>query len=129
MENPNKIFFERASIVVTASRFDTGFESHPIRKISGVRIESAPRRTRAGIVFVLLGAVALLGGLLANAAVLIVTGAAFTVGGTMMGLRKVDHTLVLAMRGRDVRALTSKDAALIAAVASALKTAMANRNE
>jgi membrane associated rhomboid family serine protease len=128
-ESQNKIFFERANIVVTDTRFDTGSESYPIRKISGVTIESAPRRTRMGIVLVVVGVAALLGGMVGNLAILIVSGAAFTVGGAMIFFAKVTHTVVLTTRGRDVRAMTSKDAALISAIATALKAAMATRGE
>lgn len=128
-ESQNKIFFERANIVVTDTRFDTGSASYPIRKISGVTVESAPRRTRTGIGLVVIGVAALLAGMFGNFAVLIVSGAAFTVGGTMILFAKVTHTVVLTTRGRDVRAMTSKDAALISAVAVAVKAAMAKRGE
>ena len=123
----NKVFFDLANIKVTDTRFDTGCESYPIRKISGIRIESERRRTRAGIALVIAGAGAFLGGMLANIPVLIVSGAAFMVGGSMMSLAKVNHTIVLTTRGRDVRAVTNKDAALIEAITLALRQAMASR--
>ena len=124
---PNKIFFETTSITITDTRFDTGRDSFPIRKISGVRVESGKRHTRTGISLVVAGLAALLSGMLGNVAVLIVLGAAFTVGGAMLCVARVNRTLVITTRGRDVRALTSKDSALIQAVTSALQEAIADR--
>lgn len=124
---PNKIFFETANIKVTDTRFETGVETFPIRKISGVRIDTEKRRTRTGIAFILAGVVALLGGMLGNFGVLIMSGAALTVGGAMLCFARVNCTVVLTMRGADVKALTSKDAALILSIVSALQEAIANR--
>ena len=121
----NKILFERANIKVTHTRFDNGFETFPIKKISGVKIEVAKRRTRVGIAFVVAGAVSLLAGLLTSFPVLIVAGAAFTVGGVMMCFARVNSSVLLTSRGgHDVKALTSKDTALIQSVASAIREAI-----
>lgn len=123
----NKIFFERGNIKVTATRFESGIDSFPIRKISGVKIETEKRNTRTGIALVAGGGVALLGGVLTNFPLLLVFGAAFTVGGAMMCLAKVNRTVVLTTRGNHVRALTSKDGALIHAVVGALRDAIRQR--
>lgn len=125
--SPNKTFFERASIKVTGTRFDTGAESFLIKKISGVRIESGKHHPRIGAALLSVGAAALIGGLLGSLPVLIVSGAAFTVGGAMMFFVRVDCSLVITTRGRDVKVMRSKDVALLESVASALKEAMANR--
>ena len=124
---PNKIFFERAGVKITATRFDIGLESFQVRKISGVRMESGKRHTRVGAALLLAGLVALCGGMFTSIPVLIVSGAAFTVGGTMLCLARVDCSLVITTRSRDVKVMTSKDAALLASVASALREAMENR--
>lgn len=124
---PNKIFFERAGIKITETRFDAGLESFQVKKISGVRIESAKRHTRVGAALLLAGLAALCGGVLTSIPVLIVSGAAFTVGGAMLCFARVDRRLVITTRSRDVKVMTSKDAALLESVASALKEAMANR--
>lgn len=126
-ESPNKIRFERASVKVSDTRFETGAESFPIKKISSVRIESEKRRTRFAIPLLVAGLVALLVGMFANIPVLIVSGAAFIVGGAMLCFASVNCSVVLSMRGRDVKALTSKDSALIQAVAAALQEAIAQR--
>lgn len=121
----NKILFERANIKVTYTRFDNGFETFPIKKISGVKIEVAKRRTRVGIALAIAGSLALLAGMATSFPMLIVSGAAFTVGGVMVCLAKVNSSVLLTTRGgRDVKALTSKDSALIQSVASALKEAI-----
>lgn len=124
---PNKILFERANIKVSDSRFETGFESFAIRKISGIRIEREKRNVLTGSGLVVTGLLALLGGLLGNLPVLIVAGAACIVGGTMLCVGKVNRSLVLTTRGKDVKALTSKDGALIEAVATALQAAIEQR--
>ena len=100
--SPNKLFFETTSITITDTRFDTGRDSFPIRKISGVRVESGKRHTRTGISLVVAGLAALLSGMLGNVAVLIVLGAAFTVGGAILCVARVNRTLVITTRGRDV---------------------------
>ena len=69
----------------------------------------------------------MIGGMLVNIPLLIVAGAACAVGGAMMCFAKVNRTLVLTIRGKDVNALTSKDAALINSVASAIGDALAQR--
>ena len=121
----NKILFERANIKVTSTRFDNGFETYPIKKISGVRVEVAKRRTRVGIALVVAGSLALLAGMLTSFPMLIVSGAAFTVGGVMLCFARVNSSVLLTTRGgRDVKALTSKDTALIQSVASALREAI-----
>ena len=125
---PNKVFFEHGNIKITGARFETGFESYPVRKISGVRIEAGKRNARTGIALMVAGSAALLGGMFGNIPVLLVTGAAFTVGGAMIFFAKVNSTVVLTTRGHDVRALTSKDSALIGSVAAALSEVIANRN-
>lgn len=124
---PGKIFFERAGIKITETRFDVGLESFQVKKISGVRIESGKRYTRVGAALLLTGLAALCGGMLASVPVLIVSGAAFTVGGAMLCFARVDCGLVITTRSRDVKVMTSKDAVLLDSVASALREAMANR--
>ena len=124
---PNKILFERANIKVSDSRFDTGNESFAIRKISGIRIEREKRNARSGSGLVVAGVLALLGGLLGNLPALIVAGAACIVGGTMLCVARVNRSVVLTTRGKDVKALTSKDGALIEAVATALHAAIEKR--
>ena len=47
--------------------------------------------------------------------------------GAMLSFARVDCSLVVTTRSRDVKVMTSKDAALLESVASALKEAMANR--
>ena len=124
---PNKIFFECANIKVTNTRFETGVETFPIRKISGVRIDTEKRRTRAGIALALAGVAVLLGGMLGNFGVLIMSGAALTVGGVMLCFARVNNTVVLTTRGAEVRTVASKDAALIQLIVSALREAIASR--
>jgi hypothetical protein len=120
----NKILFERAAIKVTATRFDTGFATFQIKKITGVTVTSEKRRTRTGIPLSLAGLAALLGGILTNIPLLIVSGAAFTVGGAMMCFSKVNNTVVLTTRTGNVNALTSKDATLIKSIAAAVQEAI-----
>lgn len=124
----HKIFFERAGIKVTTTRFETGSQVFPLKKISGVRIDSAKRHTRIGIMFVALGVALLTGGLLGNFGVVIMLGAALTVGGVMLFFARVNRTLVLITRGTEVNAMASKDAALIQSIASALREAIASRS-
>ena len=126
-ESPSKILFERGNIKVSDSRFDTGFETYAIRKISGIRIEREKRNARSGSGLVVAGVLALLGGLLGNLPILIVAGAACIVGGTMLWVARVNRSVVLTTRGKDVKALTSKDGALIEAVAAALHAAIEQR--
>ena len=126
-ESPSKILFERASVIVSDTRFETGAESFPIKKIKSVRIESEKRRTRFAIPLLVAGVGALLAGMFANIPVLIVSGAAFIVGGAMLCFASVNSSVVLTIRGRDVKAMTSKDTALIQAVAAALREAIAQR--
>ena len=126
-ESPSKILFERASVIVSDTRFETGAESFPIKKIKSVRIESEKRRTRFAIPLLVAGVGALLAGMFANIPVLIVSGAAFIVGGAMLCFASVNSSVVLKIRGRDVKAMTSKDTALIQAVAAALREAIAQR--
>ena len=126
-ESPNKIRFERANVKVSDTRFETGAESFPIKKIKSVRIESEKRRTRFAIPLLVAGVVALLAGMFANFPVAIVSGAAFIVGGAMLCFASVNSSVVLTIRGRDVKAITSKDTALIQAVAAALREAIAQR--
>jgi hypothetical protein len=123
----NKIFFERGNIKVTSTRFETGTDSFQIRKIGGVKVDAEKRNTRTGIALVVAGVAALLGGLFTALPVLIVAGAAFTVGGAMMCFAKVSSAVVLNVRGQDVRALTSKDGVLIQDVVAALRAAMDER--
>lgn len=92
-----------------------------------MRIDTEKRRRHVGIALVLAGVAALLGGMIVNVPLLIVSGAAFTVGGAMMCFAKVSGTVVITTRGREVRAVTSKDAALIQSVAAALRDAIASR--
>lgn len=124
---PHKILFERANIKVTDTRFETGFEIFPIKKISSVRIDVEKRRTRVGIPLVVAGLAALFAGMLDNLPVLIVSGTAFTVGGVMLCFARVNRSVVLTTRGRDVKALTSKDTALIQSVTTALREAIERR--
>lgn len=124
---PNRILFERAKVKVTDTRFETGAESFPIKKISNVRIDSEKRRMRIAIPLLVMGLAALLVGMFASIPFLIVSGAAFFVGGTMLCFATVNSSIVLTMRGRDVKAITSKDSALIQAVAAALREAIAQR--
>ena len=124
----NRIFFETGKITVTASRFESGTDSFPIRKISGVKIATEKRDTRTGIALVAAGVAALLGGAFTNFPLLLVAGAAFTVGGAMMCFARVSHTIVLTTRGNDVRALTSTDGALVRAVVAALQDAIGQRD-
>lgn len=123
----NQILFETGNIKVTASRFSTSDEIFPIKKIIAVRVEAEKRKFPAGIALVVAGIVALLGGMLGQFPALIVSGAAFTVGGGMLCFAKINRSLVLTMRGQDVTALTSKDAALIQSVASAVRNAIEQR--
>ena len=125
---PGKIFFERANIKVTGSRFSTGAEIFPIKKIVAVSVTTGRRNLRTGLPLAAGGIAALIGGMLANIPLLIVAGAACSVGGAMMCFAKVNRRLVLTIRGKDVNALTSKDAALINSVASAIGDALAQRH-
>ena len=123
----DKIFFEQADIKVTETRFQTSTDSFQIKRISAVRIASEKRKTRIGIPLAMVGGTALIGGALSNLPVLIVAGAAFTVGGTMMCLTRVTSTVVLTVRGQDVKAITSKDRALVQTIADAVRDAIARR--
>ncbi|MCY7389297.1 MAG: DUF6232 family protein [Burkholderiales bacterium] len=124
---PNKILFERANIKITETRFETGFETFPIKKISGVRIDVEKRNTHIGIPLALVGLAALFAGALSNFPVFIVSGAAFIVGGAMLCLGRVRRSVVLTSRGRDIKVVTSKDAALIQAIMDALQDALSRR--
>ena len=125
--SPDTIFFETTNIKVTSTRLETSFESFPIKRISAVRVDAEKRKTRVGLPLVFVGLTSLLAGALSNLPVLIVAGAAFTVGGAILCLAKVTSSVVITSRGRDVRVHTSKDAALIHAIANALREAMARR--
>ena len=46
---PGKIFFERANIKVTESRFSTGAEIFPIKKIIAVNVVTGRRNLRTGL--------------------------------------------------------------------------------
>lgn len=81
-----------------------------------MRIDTEKRRKRVGIALVLAGVAALLGAMIVNVPLLIVSGAAFTVGGAMMCFAKVSGTVVITTRGREVRAVTSKEGILKTAV-------------
>ena len=74
-----------------------------------MRRDTEKRRKRVGIALVLAGVATLLGGMIVNVPLLIVSGAAFTVGGAMMCFAKVSGTVVITTRGREVRAVTSKE--------------------
>ena len=124
---PKQVLFERANVKVTGTRFDTGVDSFPIRKIDSVKIAAEKNSRRTGIVFVVGGVAALLGGGLSNFPVLIVAGAALIVSGAMMCFAKVSRSVVLTTRGREVNALTSKDAELIQSVVAALEDAIGRR--
>ena len=123
----DKIFFEQAGIKVTETRFQTSTKSFQIKRISAVRIASEKRKTRIGIPLAMIGGTALIGGALSNLPLLIVAGAAFTVGGTMMCLTRVTSSVVLTVRGQDVKAITSKDRALVQTIADAVRDAIARR--
>ena len=123
----NRILFERGNIRVTDSRFETGTETYPLRKISGIRVEAERRNLRTGVGLASVGLLALLGGMFTSFPVLIVTGAACTVGGAMLCFKKISRTVVLTTRGRDVKTVTSKDGALIESIAAALREALQNR--
>ena len=123
----DKIFFEQADIKVTETRFQTSTESFQIKRISAVRIASEKRKTRIGIPLAMIGGTALIGGALSNLPVLIIAGAAFAVGGTMMCLTRVTSSVVLTVRGQDVNAITSKDRALVQTIADAVRDAIARR--
>ena len=124
---PNKILFERANIRVTDTRFETGVETFPIKKISGVRIDFEKRHKRTGALLVSGGIAALLGGAFINLPVFIVLGAACIVGGTMLCFAKANGSVVLTTRGRAVKAFTSKDGALLQAIVAALQEAIERR--
>lgn len=124
---PSEVLFERASVKVTGTRFDTGALSFPIRKIDRVKVSTERTSRRTGIAFLVGGVAALLGGGLSNLPVLIVAGAALIVSGAMMCFAKVRRSVVLTTRGHEVRALTSKDAKLIQSVVTALEDAIARR--
>lgn len=123
----NKILFERANIRVTDTRFETGLETFPIKKISGVRIDFEKRHTRTGVPLVAGGMLALLGGAFIGVPLFIVLGAACVVAGAMLCFAKSNGSVVLTMRGRDVKAFTSKDAALLQAITAALREAIERR--
>ena len=123
----DKILFEQADIKVTETRFQTSTESFQIKRISAVRIASEKRKTRIGIPLAIIGGTALIGGALSNLPVLIIAGAAFAVGGTMMCLARVTSSVVLTVRGQDVNAITSKDRALVQTIADAVRDAIARR--
>lgn len=123
----NRVLFERGNIRVTDSRFETGTETYPLRKISRVRVEAERRNLRMGIGLASAGLLALLGGMLTSFPVLIVSGAAFTVGGAILCFKRISRSVVLTTRGRDVKTVTSKDGALIESIAAALRDALQNR--
>ena len=123
----DKIIFEQGNIKVSETRFQTSSESIQIKRISAVRVATEKRKTRIGVPLALIGGTALIGGALSNLPVLIVAGAAFTVGGTMMCLARVASSVVLTVRGRDVNAITSKDRKLVQAIADAVREAIARR--
>ncbi len=125
---PGKILFERADVKVTESRFDTGFASYTIKRISAVRVDAEKRRIRLGMPLVIAGLAGLIAGALTNFPLLIVAGAAFTVGGAMMCFAKVNRCVVLTVRGEDVKTITSKDAALVHDLAAALTAAITQRS-
>ena len=124
-----KVLFERAGVKVTASRFETGFASFPIKKISVVRVDAEKRRVRVGIPLAVAGLAGLIAGALMNIPLFIVAGAAFTVGGAMMSFARVNHCVVLTMRGEDVKTFTSKDAELVHDLMAALQKAIAQRSD
>ena len=124
-----KVLFERAGVKVTASRFETGFASFPIKKISEVRVDAEKRRVRVGIPLAVAGLAGLIAGALMNIPLFIVAGAAFTVGGAMMCFARVNHCVVLTMRGEDVKTVTSKDATLVHDLMAALQAAIAQRSD
>lgn len=121
------VLFEQANIKVTETRFQTAIESFQIKRISAVRITSEKRKARIGVPLAMVGGTALIGGALSNLPVLIVAGAAFTVGGTIMCLARVTSSVVVTVRGQDVSAITSKDRALVQAIADAVSDAIARR--
>lgn len=124
---PDKILFEQANIKVTDTRFQTSTESFHIKRISAVRVTSEKRKTRFGVPLAMVGGTALVGGALSNLPALIVAGAAFTVGGTIMCLAKVRSSVVVTVRGQDISAITSKDQALVRSIADAVSDAIARR--
>lgn len=121
------ILFQSANVKLTATRLDIGLESFQIKKITAINIETEARHTRTGLSLVVVGVAALLGGLLANLPVLIMAGAAGAVGGGMMCVAKVNRTIILTIRGQNVRALTSKDGKLVADLVGAIRGAMESR--
>lgn len=125
---PGKILFECSRVKVTESRFDTGFASYPIKRISAVRVDTEKRRLRVGMPLAISGLAGLIAGALTNIPLLIVAGAAFTVGGAMICFAKVNRCLVLTVRGEDVKTITSKDAALVRDLAAALTAAISQRS-
>lgn len=124
-----KVLFERAGVKVTASRFETGFATYQIKKISAVRIDVEKRRVRVGMPLAMAGLTGLVVGALTGIPLFIVAGAAFAVGGAMMCFAKVNHCVVLTMRGEDVKTITSKDAAMLHELAAALRAAIAQRSD
>ena len=126
---PANVLFERAGIKVTASRFETGVASFPIKKISAVRVDSEKRRVRVGMPLAIGGLTGLIAGALTGIPLFIVAGAAFAVGGAMMCFAKVNHCVVLTMRGENVKTITSKDAALVHELAAALRAAITQRSD
>ena len=105
-----------------------GFASYPIKRISAVRVDTEKRRLRVGMPLAVSGLAGLIAGALTNIPLLIVAGAAFTVGGAMICLAKVNRCLVLTVRGEDVKTITSKDAALVRDLAAALTAAISQRS-
>ena len=126
---PGNVLFERAGVRVTASRFETGFATFQIKKISAVRVDVEKHRLRIGVPLAIAGLAGLIVGALTNIPLFIVAGAAFTVGGTIMCFAKVNRCVVLTMRGEDVKTFTSKDAALVQDLIAALQTAIAQRSD
>ena len=124
-----RILFERGNIRITDSRFETGREIYPLRKISGVRVDAERRDLRTGVGLASAGLLALLGGMFTSLPVLIVSGAAFTVGGAMLCFKKISRSVVLTTRDREVRTVTSKDGALIELIAAALREALQHRGQ
>jgi hypothetical protein len=125
----SKVLFERGTIRVSTTRFETGFETYPIKKISAIRIDAEKRRTAVGIPLAAVGAAGLVAGALTNIPLFIVAGAAFTVGGAMLSFAKTNRSIVLTVQGREQKAITSKDAALIQAIVVAVQDAMAQRGQ
>lgn len=124
---PNKILFERVNIRITDARFETGVETFPIKKISSVRVDFEKRHTRTGVLLVAGGMLALLGGAFIGVPLFIVMGAACVVAGAMLCFARANGSVVLTVRGRDVKAFTSKDGVLLQAITAALREAIERR--